>query len=66
MVPSRSPGYRSVDELARTDRVVAQNYGPIQITGIPQGSLGPGKFDISDAPAQIGHYDPDTPAFVAS
>ncbi len=44
----------------------AENYGPIQITGIPQGSLGPGKFDISDAPAQIGHYDPDTLAFVAS
>ena len=44
----------------------AENYGPIQVTGVPQGSLGPGKFDISDAPAEIGHYDPDTLAFVAS
>lgn len=44
----------------------AENYGPIQITGLSKGSLGPGKFDISDAPAEIGHYDPETLAFVAS
>ncbi len=44
----------------------AENYGPIQVTGVPLGSLGPGKFDISDAPAELGRYDPDTLAFVAS
>ena len=47
-------------------RAAAENYGPIQVTGVSKGSLGPGKFDISDAPAEIGHYDPEKLAFVAS
>ena len=42
----------------------AENLGPIELTGVVEGSLGPGKFDITDTPPLIGRFDPETLQFV--
>lgn len=43
----------------------AENIGPIEVTGLIAGSLGAGKFDVSDAPAEIGFFDPEALVFTA-
>ena len=43
----------------------AENIGPIEVTGLVAGSLGAGKFDVSDAPAEIGFFDPGALVFTA-
>ncbi len=43
----------------------AESFGPIEVTGLVAGSLGAGKFDVSDAPAEIGFFDPEAMVFTA-
>ena len=42
-----------------------ESIGPIEVTGLVAGSLGAGKFDVSDAPAMVGFFDPDALVFTA-
>ena len=41
----------------------AESFGPIEVTGLVASSLGAGKFDVSDAPAQVGFFDPEALVF---
>ena len=41
----------------------AESLGPVTITGVTDGSLGPGKPDVTDSVPVIGFYDPDTDLF---
>ncbi|MDE0603530.1 MAG: hypothetical protein OXI18_03915, partial [bacterium] len=41
----------------------AENFGAIEPTGLVAGSLAPGKFDVSDAPAEVGFFDPEALVF---
>ncbi len=43
----------------------AESFGPIEVTGLVAGSLGAGKFDVSDAPAKVGFFDPEALVFTA-
>ena len=43
----------------------AESIGPIEVTGLVAGSLGAGKFDVSDAPAMVGFFDTEALVFTA-
>ena len=49
-----------------TFAAAAESIGPIEVTGLAAASLGAGKFDVSDAPAEIGFFDPDRLVFTSA
>jgi hypothetical protein len=55
-----------VDLTTESFAAAAEAFGPIEVTGVLAGSLGPDKFDVSDTPAEIATFDAVTQTFVVS
>lgn len=54
-----------VDLTTESFGAAAEALGPIDVTGVVEASLGPGKFDVTDTPPVIATYDTESQTFVA-
>jgi hypothetical protein len=55
-----------VDLTTESFAAAAETLGPVEVTGLMAGSLGPGKFDVSDTPPAIATFDSTTQTFTVS